>query len=246
MSKRLDDLNLNGLKLYQETDYFCFGIDSVLIANFVNSNSKNNNIVDLCSGSGVIPLIISAKKKYNKVFAVELQKEMYNLLEENIQINKLSDKIIGINEDIKNISKIQDKVREIVGNKLADIIVCNPPYKKQGTGINNDNEIKYIARHEVKCNIEDVFNTSSKLLKSKGKLYIVHKPDRLVDLFEIARKYNLEAKKIRFVHPTCSKAPTIVLIEYIKNGGNELKILDPLIEYNENGSYTDEIYEIYS
>ena len=224
MSKRLDDLNLNGLKVYQETEYFCFGIDSVLLANFVNSNSSKNNIVDLCSGSGVIPVIMSAKKKYNKIIGVELQKEMFELLKDNIK---------------------EELMQNIRCNKV-DIVTCNPPYKKQGTGIENENDVKYIARHEVKCNIEDIFKTTSNILKSKGKLYIVHKPDRLVDLFEIARKYKLEPKTVRFVHPTSIKAPSIVLIEYIKDGGNELKILDPLIEYNENGTYTDEIYEIYS
>lgn len=246
MSKRLDDLNLNGLRVYQETDYFCFGIDSVLLANFVNSNSIKNNIVDLCSGSGVIPIIMSAKKKCNNIFAIELQKEMYDLLEENLEINKLNHKIIGINEDIKDTDKITEEITQITGTKLVDIIVCNPPYKRERTGINNENKIKYIARHEVKCNIEDIFKTSRKLLKSKGKLYIVHKPDRLVDLFEIARKYSLEAKNIRFVHPTATKAPTIVLIEYIKDGKNELNILDPLIEFDENGNYTKEINDIYS
>ena len=246
MSKRLDDLNLNGLKVYQETEYFCFGIDSVLLANFVNSNSSKNNIVDLCSGSGVIPVIMSAKKKYNKIIGVELQKEMFELLKENIEINKLDEKIIGINEDIKNIDNIKEELMQNIGCNKVDIATCNPPYKKQGTGTENENDVKYIARHEVKCNIEDIFKTTANILKSKGKLYIVHKPDRLVDLFEIARKYKLEPKTVRFVHPTSIKAPSIVLIEYIKDGGNELKILDPLIEYNEDGSYTDEIYDIYS
>lgn len=246
MAKRLDDLNLGGLKVYQETEYFCFGIDSVLLANFVNSNSSKNNIVDLCSGSGVIPVIMSAKKKYNKIIGIELQQEMYNLLQENIAINKLEEKIIGINEDIKNIESIKEELIKNIGCNRVDIVTCNPPYKKKGTGIENENDVKYIARHEIKCNIEDIFKTTANILKSKGKLYLVHKPDRLVDLFEIARKYKLEPKTVRFVHPTATKAPSIVLIEYIKDGGNELKILDPLIEYNEDGSYTDEIYEIYS
>jgi len=140
MTKRLDDLNLNGLKIYQETDYFCFGIDSVLLANFVNSNSSKNNVVDLCSGSGVIPIIMSAKKKYNKIFGVELQKEMYELLNENIGFNNLNEKIIAINEDVKNISNIQLKIEKLIGNKYVDIVVCNPPYKKQGTGIINEND----------------------------------------------------------------------------------------------------------
>lgn len=246
MSKRLDDLNLNGLKIYQDTDYFCFGIDSVLIANFVNSNSSKNNIVDLCSGSGVIPVIMSAKKKSDKIFAIELQKEMYNLLSENILFNNLEEKIFGLNSDINDIENIKQYISSKIGKEKVDIVVANPPYKKCGTGVINDNNVKYIARHEVKCNIEDIFRTSTNLLKSKGKLYIVHKPDRLVDLFEIARKYNLEPKTIRFVHPTATKAPSIVLIEYIKDGGNELKVLDPLIEYDDNGDYTKDILEIYS
>lgn len=245
MSIRLDDLNLNGLKIYQETNYFCFGIDSVLLANFVDSNSIKNNIIDLCSGSGVIPVIISAKKKYNKIFSVELQDEMYELLEENIKYNNLAEKIIGIKSDINDTNNIKERVRDIIGIDKVDIIVSNPPYKKKGTGISNENKVKYIARHEEKCNLEDIFKTASLLLKSKGKLYLVHKPERLVDLFDLSRKYKLEPKKVRFVNPRVNKAPTIVLIEYIKDGGNELKILDPLIEYDEKGSYTEEIYKIY-
>lgn len=246
MSKRLDDLNLNSLKIYQETDYFCFGIDSVLLANFVESNSTNNNIIDLCSGSGVISVIISAKKKYNKIISIELQDEMFELLDENIKLNDLDDKIIGIKSDIKYVYNIIKKLKNSINKDKVDIIVCNPPYKKVGTGVINENRVKYIARHEEMCKLEDIFKTSSTLLKSKGKLYLVHKPDRLVDLFCLARKYNLEPKKIRFVQPSYGKVPSIVLIEYIKDGGNELKVLEPLIEYDEKGNYTKEILDIYS
>lgn len=246
MSKRLDDLNLNGLKIYQETDYFCFGIDSVLLANFVESNSTNNNIIDLCSGSGVISVIISAKKKYNKIISIELQDEMFELLDKNIKLNDLDDKIIGIKSDIKDVYNIIKKLKNSINKDKVDIIVCNPPYKKVGTGVINENRVKYIARHEEMCKLEDIFKTSSTLLKSKGKLYLVHKPDRLVDLFCLARKYNLEPKKIRFVQPSYGKVPSIVLIEYIKDGGNELKVLEPLIEYDEKGNYTKEILNIYS
>lgn len=245
MSRRLDDLNLNGIKIYQETDYFCFGIDSVLIANFINSNSSKNNIIDLCSGSGVISIIMSQKIKSNKIFAVELQNEMFELLDINIKYNNLEDKIYGINCNINDLQYIKVQLNQKIGIDKVDIIVSNPPYKEVGTGITNENSIKYIARHEEKCKLEDIFNVSSNLLKSKGKLYIVHKPERLPDLFELARKYKLEPKKLRFVHPYKDKAPSIVLIEYVKDGGRELKILDPLIEYKDDGSYTDEINEIY-
>lgn len=245
MSERLDDLNLNGLKIYQETDYFCFGIDSVLLANFVKSKSVKNNVIELCAGSGVISVIFSAKKKFSKIIDIELQNEMFELLNKNIKYNGLEDKIITLQEDIKNIDNIKKEIHESIGCKNADVIICNPPYKKKGTGVTNENMVKYIARHEEKCTLEDIFKTSSKILKSKGKLYIVHKPDRLVDLFSIARMYKLEAKEIRFVHPKYNQAPSIVLVEYVKDGNNELKVLDPLIEYNEDGTYTDEINEIY-
>lgn len=243
--ERIDDLGIDNLKIIQNKDYFCFGIDSVLLANFVVSNNSKNVIVDLCSGGGIIPVIISAKKKYLKIFGVELQDEMFDLLQRNISLNKLDDKIIPIHGDIKNISKLRDTIISKTGNGVVDVIVCNPPYKTEKTGIGNLNSVKYIARHEVMCNLEDIFKTSSSLLNNKGKLYIVHKPERLVDLFEIARRYNLEAKRLRLVQPNLKLKPSIVLIEYVKNGGNELIIEKPIIEYTQDGKYTQEIYDIY-
>jgi len=233
--ERVDDLNLNGKKIVQNPDYFCFGIDSVLLANFVESNNDKNIIVDLCSGSGVIPVIISQKKKFNKIIAVELQKEMYSLLLKNIDINYLEDKIVPLNINIKNL-KMDRKV---------DIVTCNPPYKEIGTGTTNENNVKYIARHEVECNLNDVFECSSKILKQKGKLFLVHKPQRLADLIDIARKYRLEPKILRFVYPDICKQPSIVLIEYVYCGGKEMTIMPPLIEYNNDGSYSKEICKIY-
>lgn len=234
-NERIDDLNLNGKKIIQNTEYFCFGIDSVLLANFVESNSSNNEIVDLCSGSGVIPVIVSQKKKCSKIYAVELQKEMFELLSRNIKINSLEEKIIGINQNIK----------EFNIDKKVDIVICNPPYKEIGTGVQNDNSVKYIARHEKECTLEDVFKCSARILKQKGKLYLVHKPQRLTDLISVARKYNLEPKKLRLVYPTINSKPSIVLIEYAYCGGNEMNILEPLIEYDDNGNYTKEILDIY-
>lgn len=240
MSERIDDLGINNLKLIQNKNYFCFGTDSTLLANFVESNSSKNNILELCSGSGVISLIISAKKKYNKIFGVELQPEMFDLLEKNINYNNLNNVITPIKENLKEYNKIK-KIIE----KEVDIIVVNPPYKAVGTGILHEKDVKNIARHEIECTLEDVFLSSSKLLKHKGKLYVVHKPERLVDLLEIARKYKLEPKKIQLVYPRIDLKPSIVLIEYIKDGGNELKILEPLIEYNEKNEYTEQFLKIY-
>ena len=151
-------------------------------------------------------------------------------------LKEANDKMVHISE----IESYKDKV---------DVIVCNPPYKEVGTGSQNENEVKYIARHEVKCNLEDIFKSASSLLKSKGKLYLVHKPERIVDLLSVSRKYKLEAKNIRFVTPTNISKPSIVLIEYVKDGKNECIVGPSLIEYEEdkNGNlkYTDEILKIY-
>ena len=248
-NERIDDLGINGLKIIQNKEYFCFGIDSVLLANFVDSKSSKNVIIDLCSGSGVIPVIISAKKKYDKIVSVELQNEMYDILQRNISLNKLEEKIYPIKNDVRNIAEIREEIKQITGKDKADVIVCNPPYKVVGTGSKNENEVKYVARHEVKCNLNDIFKTSSGLLKSKGKLYLVHKPERIVDLLAIAREYKLEAKKIRFVNPTEKSRPSIILLEFVKDGNNECKILEPLIEYvidkKGNLKYSDEILKIY-
>lgn len=244
-NERIDDLGINDLKIIQNKEYFCFGTDSVLLANFVKSENSNNVILDLCSGSGVIPIILSAKKKYKKIFGVELQSEMYDLFDRNIKINNLEDSIISINENVKNIKDIRKKITSIMGKDKIDIITCNPPYKEIGTGLTTNHDVKTIAKCEVMCNLEDIFITSSKLLGKGGKLYLVHKPERLSDLIYFGRKYNLEAKEIRFVYPKIDKKPSIVLISYRKDGGNETKVLEPLIEYNDDMSYTDEIYRIY-
>lgn len=243
-NERIDDLNIDGLKLIQNEKYFCFGTDSVLLANFINTN-KPCNVIDMCSGSGVISLIISKKKRCKNIFAVELQDEMFDLLEKNINYNSLNDKITAIKANIKNVKSIREKILEKFGNEAIDVIVCNPPYKTVGTGISNKDQVKYIARHEVMCNLEDVFVTSSKLLNTRGRLYLVHKPERLTDLISLARKYRLEAKRIRFVQPNINLKPSIVLIEYVKDGKNEIIVEKSLIEYNLDGSYTDEFLKIY-
>lgn len=244
-NERIDDLGINDLKIIQNKEYFCFGTDSVLLANFVKSENSNNVILDLCSGSGVIPIILSAKKKYKKIFGVEIQSEMYDLFDRNIKINNLEDSIISINENVKDIKDIRKKITSIMEKDKIDIITCNPPYKEIGTGLTTNHDVKTIAKCEVMCNLEDIFITSSKLLGKGGKLYLVHKPERLGDLIYFGRKYNLEAKEIRFVYPKINKKPSIVLISYRKDGGNETKVLEPLIEYNDDMSYTDEIYRIY-
>ena len=234
--ERIDELGINNKKIIQNTDYFCFGMDSILLANFVESRTTSK-IVDFCSGTGVIPIVISQRKNYKEIYAIELQDEMYDLLERNIKLNELENIIIPIKEDINNIIKLK------LGK--VDIVTVNPPYKSIGTGTQNENKVKYIARHEEYCTLENVFESASKILKEKGKLYLVHKPDRLGDLIDYGRKYNLELKKMRLVYPRINEVPSIILLEYVYFGGKELKILPPLIEYDENNEYVQEIKDMY-
>ncbi len=245
MSERKDELGINNMYVIQNDEYFCFGMDTILLANFIKSNSSKNVIVDFCTGTGVIPMIVSAKQKYKKIYAIELQNEMYDILNRNIKENNLDKKIIPILEDIKNINNIKEKIEQNENSLKVDIIICNPPYKEIGTGVINENKIKYIARHEEKCKLSDIFDSANKLLNVKGELYLVHKPERLSDLIYLARQCNLEPKIIRFVYPKIDKKPSIVLIKYVKKGGNELVIESPLIEYDIEGKYTSEIYDMY-
>ena len=243
--ERIDDLNLNGKKIIQDTDLFLFGMDSVLLANKVKGTNKNTVIVDLGTGSCVMPVIIAEKNEVAEIIGIELQDKMYELAVKNVKYNNLEDKICVLKENLINVNNIRKYISEMTGKDKVDIVISNPPYKKIGTGSKNDGEEKYIARHEVMCELEDIFKTVSKLLKFKGKLYIVHKPERIADLIALARKHNLEPKEIQFLQPTKEKKPSIVLIEYVLGGGNECVVLPNLIEYDKEGNYTKEILRIY-
>lgn len=242
-NERLDDLNLDNLKIIQNKKYFCFGIDSVLLANIVESKSTASVILDLCSGGGIIPILLTRKVSYKKILAVELQPQMYDLLQRNISLNSLKDDILAINADIKDTKKIKEAICRVSNKDKVDIITVNPPYKSKNTGYITENEVKYHARYEIDCTLEDVFSISSSLLNDGGMLYMVHKPERLVDLLSLARKYKLEAKKLRIIYPRKNQKSSIVLIKYVKNGGNELRIMPPLIEYDDNGNYTEDIFK---
>ena len=242
--ERIDDLNIKGLKIIQNTDYFLFGIDSVILAN--NVKVKSNDIVlDLCTGTAVIPVIINAKQKCKKLIGVELQKEMYDLAKRNIELNNLQNNIDIINMNIKDIKDIRRYLLDNVGKDTLDCITCNPPYKEIGTGLKIEHSVKDIARNEVECTLEDIFKTASAMLKSKGKLYLVHKPERIVDLISLSRKYNLELKELRFMQPSVDKRPSLVLLEYVKDGGHECRVREVLLQYDDKGNHSEEIMELY-
>lgn len=235
----IDDLELNGLKIIQNKEGFKFGIDSVLLSDFAKELKSESIVADLGTGTGIIAVLLSAKTKAKKIIGIEIQKEVADMANRTIKMNKLEDKIEILNENIKSINNIFD-------NGYFDVIVTNPPYKKINTGKINNNDKKIISRHEVTASLEDFICTSSKILKDKGEFYMVHRPDRLVDIMEILRKYKMEPKKIRFVHPKVNKSPNLILIKAVKNARQFLIVDNPLYVYNEDNTYTHEIMEIYN
>lgn len=238
-NERIDDLELNGLKVIQNKKGFCFGIDSVLLSDFAKEIKRNSKVLDLGTGTGIISILLCGKTNLKEIIGVEIQKEVYDMAKRSSELNKLENRFKIINEDLNNLSKKFTK-------NSFDAIVTNPPYKKNNTGLKNENKLQQISRHEIMCNIEDVVKVSSYLLKSNCSIYMVHRPDRLADILENLRRYKLEPKDIRFVYPKVNKIPNLVLIKATKFGKPFLKIEKPLIIYNEDGTYTDEILQIYN
>ena len=238
-NERIDDLEYKGLKIIQNENYFCFGMDSILLSDFAKDLKKDSNILDIGTGTGIISILLSKKTECKKIFALEVQKEISEMAGRSVKLNDLENTIEIINDNIKNIEKYLDK-------NSINAIVTNPPYMKKNSGIKNENEMKLISRHEIKCNIEDIIKVSSKLLKDNGELYMVHRPDRLVGIIECLRKYKIEPKKIRFVYSKKEDNSNLVLIKAVKNAGEFLKIEKPLYIYDENNKYTDEVLEIYN
>lgn len=243
--ERLDDLNIKGRKILQNTDYFLFGIDTVILANSVKCKSQDI-VMDFCTGTAVIPIIIDAKRECKKLIGIELQEEMYDLAKRNVELNNLCDRIDVLNLDIADVKSIRKYLLDKYGTESVSVITCNPPYKEVGTGLKINCNVKDIAKNEIKCNLETVFKSAASLLKSRGKLYMVHKPERIADLISIARKYNMELKSMRLMQPDITKRASIVLLEYVKDGGNECKIEPTLIEFDEKLNYTKDILDMYN
>ena len=238
-NERIDDLGLKNLKIIQNKEGFCFGIDSVLLSDFAKNIKKDSLVMDLGTGTGIIPILLCGKTELKKVVGIEIQQEVYEMAKRSIKLNNLENRFEILNEDILNLEKIYNE-------NTFDVIVTNPPYKKMNTGILNENEKKLISRHEYKANLEDFLKTSRRLLKDKGEFYMVHRPERLVDIMYLMRKYKIEPKNIRFVFSHKENPPKLVLIKGIKNAKPFLKIEKNLYIYGEKEKYTDEIYEIYN
>ncbi|NEZ47350.1 tRNA1(Val) (adenine(37)-N6)-methyltransferase [Clostridium niameyense] len=233
----LDDLQLKGIKVIQKKNGFRFGIDAVLLANYTKVKN-GDRIVDLCSGTGIIPFIIAGKTDAERITGVEIQKDMIDMANRSVKYNTLENKLDFINADLKDL-----KVLKSIG--LVDIVTVNPPYKIYGTGLINENDKNAMSRHEIFCNLDNVIEAARILLKDKGRFFMIHRPERIADIMCSMRKYKIEPKVIRMIHPSYNKAPSMVLIEGQKSGKMFLKWERALYVYNENNEYTKEVKEIY-
>lgn len=228
---KLDYIPKTNLYMKHVDKSYSFGIDSILLANF-SKMKKNKSLIDIGSGSGILSLACSSYYNLSKVFSIEIQKEKANLLKENIKLNGI-DNIEVINEDLNKVN---------FPNNFCDYIITNPPYYKKGANIKNEKEEFLLSRQEIKMNLSDIFRFSNKCLKDKGKLFMIHKPERLVDI--IKESGNLKLKRIKFVQSKAFEKPVFILMEFVKNANDGLKFENPLIIYDENNNYTKEVKEI--
>ena len=236
--ERIDDLGIKNLKIIQNKKWFCFGIDSVLLANFAKNIKKDSYVLDLGTGSGIMPTLLCGKTELKKVVGIEIQKDVCDMAKRSIELNKINEKFEIICDSILNLNKYFEK-------QTFDVVITNPPYKKKNTGIINPDEPKMIARHEITANLEDFIRVAKDMLKDKGEFYMVHRPERLVDIFELMRKYKIEPKEIRFIFSNKNEEPKMVMIKGVKNAKTFLKVYPNLYIYEEDGKYTEEIKNIY-
>lgn len=234
--ERLDDLERKGYKIIQNTRIFCFGIDAVLLSAFAKMN-KTQSAIDLGTGNGIIPIMMEARYGGNYT-GLEIQDINVDMARRSVELNNLSQSISIVKGDIRQASGI-------FGNNVFDVVTSNPPYMNENHGITNPDDCKAIARHELKCTLDDVVREASRLLKCNGHFYMVHRPHRLVEIINKLTEYKLEPKVIQFVHPFSDREANMVLIDAVKGGKSMVKIKEPLVVYKEQGVYTDKVMDIY-
>lgn len=228
---------IGSLKLIQKKHGFRFGTDAVLLADFAK-DIPSEKTLDLCTGSGIVPILLSHKSDAKKIYGLEIQEDIHEMSTRSVKLNSLEDKVELLKGDLKNILDFFPK-------RTFSLVTANPPYMKGGSGISSADYSKHVSRHEALCTLEDVISSAEKMLSLGGHFVMVHRPSRLTDIMYLMRKYEIEPKRLRFVLPKENAVPSLVLIDGLFKGGSELKILPPLILYDENGSETDELKEIY-
>ncbi len=234
--ERIDDLLTSDLKIIQSSEVFSFSLDAVLLARFCTVPPKGS-IVDLCTGNGVIPLLLSTRTQA-RIVGVEIQERLADMAVRNVRINRLQHRIDMIHGDVR-------QIHHMLGYGRFDAVTVNPPYLPVAAGEQNENEHVAIARHEIYCTLEDVVAASSRLVRTGGRVAMVHRPARLAEIITVMRRYRLEPKRIRFVHPRLSDEANMVLIEALRDGKAEIRLLPPLIVYNERGEYCRELLDVY-
>ena len=235
--RRTDEIGFGNYRLIQDSDGFSYGVDAVLLSDFSEA-SGSDDVLDLGTGNGIIPLIVNAKYDPHSITGIELQLGAYILAEENAKENGLSGKIRFICGDVKNI-------RDLFAAESFSLVTCNPPYFESGRGVASDGDAKHIARHETSAKLEDFIEAAAWSLKKNGRLVMVHRPSRLADIIDFSRKHGLEPKRLRMVVPHEGESPNIMLIECIKGAGKELRVLPQLAVRQSDGSYTEELNRIY-
>lgn len=235
--ERLDDLQIRGYQIIQSPGRFCFGMDAVLLSAFA-SVRRNERALDLGTGTGILPILLAAKYPGEAYAGLEIQPESAQMAERSVCLNGLEEKIRIVTGDIK-------EAASIFGAASFEVITTNPPYMIGSHGLRNDQESIYIARHEVCCTIDDVLRESGKILKAKGRFYMVHRPFRLPELLAKMSAYGLEPKRMRLVYPYVDKEPNMVLLEGLKGGKPRMQVEPPLIVYEKDGSYTEELKRLY-
>lgn len=236
-NERIDDLQRNGYRIIQDPERFCFGMDAVLLSGFA-AVKDGARVLDLGTGTGIIPILLSAKTGAAHLTGLEIQADSADMAGRSVALNGLEEKIDIVTGDIKEAGRIFDAAS-------FDVITCNPPYMIGRHGLKNPDDAKAIARHEILCTLEDVAEQTAKLLKPGGKFFLVHRPFRLAEIIVTLKKYKLEPKRMQLVYPFVDKEPNMVLLEAARGGRPRMTVEKPLIVYREPGVYMAEIYDIY-
>lgn len=236
-NERVDELGRNGYRIIQNPDRFCFGMDAVLLSDFAKVK-EGDKVLDFCTGTGIVPILMEAKTKAASFKALEIQEDSAEMARRSVSLNHLEEKIEIITGDIKEADKYFEPAS-------FHAVTCNPPYMIGQHGLTNPDSAKAIARHEVLCTLEDVISQSARVLKNSGSLYMVHRPFRLVEIMTTLAKYKLEPKRMQLVYPYIDKEPNMVLIQATKGGKSRITVEKPLIVYEKPGVYTREIIDLY-
>lgn len=235
--ERIDELQRNGYRIIQNPKRFCFGMDAVLLSGFVQVK-PGERVLDLGTGTGIIPILLEAKTEGMHFTGLEIQPESADMARRSVLLNHLETKIDIVTGDIKDASTR-------FGASSFDVVTTNPPYMISDHGLKNMQNAKTIARHEVLCSLEDIVRESARLLPPKGRFYMVHRPFRLSEIMCVMTKYGIEPKRMKLVHPYADREPNMVLLEGLRGGKKRLTVEKPLIVYQEEGRYTDEILDLY-